>query len=215
MSRISKVTRRYILDFLFRLTVFLIIGRVYLTHPDWLDFTAGGLSWPLILLWVTVLASMLAQLNANSGLTTGCLKQYPSRYAPVPEFDRQKLREAVRGQNRGAAKVAAVWLAVNFCLGIFLSPEGAENSFPGAVVRPVLPVRSGVRTVLLPLSAVPDAKPLLRQLPHLRLGLLDDGGSLDVHPPLVLLDPVRRRVGGPDGLGGAVPPLSGAVLVRL
>lgn len=118
MSPLSKVTRRYILEFLFRLAVFLLVGWVYLSRPGWLDFTAPGLSWPLVLLWGAVLVSMLSQLNANSGLTTGCLKQYPGRFDPVPDYDPQELAQTVRWQNRGAAKVAAVWLAVNLCFGL-------------------------------------------------------------------------------------------------
>lgn len=118
MSPLSKVTRRYLLDFLFRLTIFLLITCIYLLRPGQLDFTAPGLTWPLALLWAAVLASMLSQLNANSGLTTGCLKQYPGRFDPVPDYDPQALARAVRWQNRGAAKVAAVWLAVNLCFGL-------------------------------------------------------------------------------------------------
>ena len=119
MSPLSKVTRRYLLDFLFRLAVFLLIAGVYFVCPGRLDFTApGGLSWPLIVLWPAVLASMLVQLNANSGLTTGCLKQYPGRFDPVPDCDPEQLARAVREQNRGALRVAAVWLAVNLCFGL-------------------------------------------------------------------------------------------------
>lgn len=118
MSPLSKVTRRYLLEFSFRLAVFLLIGWVYLSRPDWLDFTAPVLSWPLALLWGAVLVSMLSQLNANSSLTTGCLKQYPGRFDPVPGYDPQELARTVRWQNRGAAKVAAVWLAINLCFGL-------------------------------------------------------------------------------------------------
>lgn len=118
MSPLSKVTQRYLLDFSFRLAVFLLTGWVYLSRPDRLDFTAPDLSWPLVLLWGVVLASMLSQLNANSGLTTGCLKQYPGRFDPVPDYDPQELARTVRWQNRGAVKVAAVWLAVNLCFGL-------------------------------------------------------------------------------------------------
>lgn len=118
MSPISKVTRRYILDFLFRLAVFLLIAGVYLLRPAWLDFTAPGLSWPLVLLWVPVLVSMLSQLNSSSGLTTGCLKQYPNRFDPVPNYDPQELARAVRWQNRGAVRTAAVWLAINLGFGL-------------------------------------------------------------------------------------------------
>lgn len=122
MFHLSKVTRRYILEFLFRLTVFLFVGLVFLLHSDWLDLTQG-VSWPLMLLWVMMLVSMLSQLNANSGLTTGCLKQYPDRFDPVPDYDPQKLAHAVRQQDRGAAKVAAVWLGVNLIFG-FLYHRG-------------------------------------------------------------------------------------------
>lgn len=118
MSPISKVTRRYIREFLFRLTVFLLVGGVYLLRPDRLDFTAQSLSWPLLLLWGAVLVSMLSQLDANSGLTTGCLKQYPGRFDPVPNYDPQALAQAVRRQDRGAARVAVVWLAVNLSFGL-------------------------------------------------------------------------------------------------
>lgn len=118
MSPISKVTRRYILDSLFRLAVFLFIGWTYLFHPGWLDFTAPSLSWPLVLLWAPVLFSMLSQLNSSSGLTTGCLKQYPNRFDPVPDYDPRELAQAVRRQNRGAVRVAAVWLAINLGFGL-------------------------------------------------------------------------------------------------
>ncbi len=117
MPRLSDVTRRYIIDFLFRLAVFLVMGGVYLLRPEWLDFTAGDLSWPLMLLWAAVLFSMLVQLDTNSGLTTGCLKQYPSRFDPVEGYDPQALARAVKEQDRGAVKVALVWLAINLCFG--------------------------------------------------------------------------------------------------
>lgn len=126
---LSKVTRRYILNFLFRLAVFLWIGLVYLLHPDWLDFTGRSLSWPLILLWGAVLLSMLSQLNANSGLTTGCLKQYPGRFDPVPDYDPQELTRAVRWQDKGAAKVAVVWVAVNLCFGLLYHRRILRVSF--------------------------------------------------------------------------------------
>ncbi len=106
------------MDFLFRLTVFLFIAALYLFAPHTLDFSAPGMpSLPLIFLWVAVLTSMLVQLNPKSGLTTGCLKQYPNRFDPVEQYDRQSLTQAVKHQNRGAAKVALLWLAVNLFFG--------------------------------------------------------------------------------------------------
>lgn len=46
------------------------------------------------------------------------MKQYPNRFDPVANYSRQSLKEAVRQQNRGAVKVAAVWLAGNLVFGI-------------------------------------------------------------------------------------------------
>lgn len=115
----TKLTRRYLLDFTWRAAVFLLILGIYLYDKTLLNFTRPGkLFWPLSLLWITVLVSMLAQLNPKSGLTTGCMKQYVSGYQPVANYDRDKLKQTVRQQNIGAAKVAALWLAVNGSIGV-------------------------------------------------------------------------------------------------
>ena len=117
-ASLTPVTRRYLRDFAFRLMVFLCIRALYLTAPSLLDFTrAGRPSLPLLLLWAVVLLSMVAQLSPKSGLTTGCLKQYPTRYDPAPSYSPQQLRQAVHQQNRGARRVAAVWLVINLCFG--------------------------------------------------------------------------------------------------
>ena len=118
-TALSPVTRRYLREFALRLAVFLLVGSVWLFSPGRLDFTAPlDLShWPLALLWAGVLGSMLVQLNPNSGLTAGCMKQFPNRFDPVPGYDPAALRQAVRQQNRGAVKVAVLWLAVNLLFG--------------------------------------------------------------------------------------------------
>ena len=114
----TKLTRRYLLDFSWRSAVFLMILGIYLYDKTLLNFTRQGrLFWPLSLLWVAVLVSMLAQLHPKSGLTTGCMKQYVSGYEPVANYDRDKLKETVRQQNIGALKVAVLWLAVNGFFG--------------------------------------------------------------------------------------------------
>ena len=114
----TKVTIKYLRSVIVRLAVFLFVLVLFLLKPEWLDFTASTLpSLPLVVLWLAVACSMLAQLNPNSALTAGCMKQYPNRFDPVPNYARQSLKEAVRGQNRGAVKVAVVWLAVNLGFG--------------------------------------------------------------------------------------------------
>ena len=115
----TKLTVKYLWTVTFRLAVFLVVGALFLLAPDQLDFTADRpLTLPLLLLWLAVAISMLAQLNPKSGLTAGCMKQYPNRFDPVPNYSRQALSAAVREQDRGAVAVAAVWLGINLCFGL-------------------------------------------------------------------------------------------------
>lgn len=119
MVSVSHVTKRYLLDFAFRLSVFLVIAVVYVLRPQWLDFTADQEGKLLRgALWIAVILSMLVQLSPKSNLTTGCLKQFPHRFDPVPDYDRQELAKIIPFQNRGARNVAVVWLAVNLTLGV-------------------------------------------------------------------------------------------------
>ena len=113
------MARRYLRDFIFRAAVFLMILGIYLYDKSLLDITRREQTfWPLNLLWIAVLVSMLAQLNPKSGLTTGCMKQHISGFLPAEHFDREKLAQTVRAQNKGAVKVAVVWLLVNGLFGV-------------------------------------------------------------------------------------------------
>ena len=114
----TPMTWRYLREFILRLAVFLLVAAVWLLAPEQLDFTAPAGFIPLAVLWIGVLWSMVSQLSPKSGLTAGCLKQYVNRYDPVPDWRPEALALAVRAQNRGALKVAAVWLAVNLCFGV-------------------------------------------------------------------------------------------------
>ena len=92
MSRPGAVVRRYLFKFLFRLAVFLAVAAVYLLDRQALDFRRRDAFLLSGILWLCVLLSMLAQLSSSSRLTTGCMKQYPSRYDPVPGYDPEALR---------------------------------------------------------------------------------------------------------------------------
>lgn len=118
-AALTKVTKRYLLDFSLRLSIFLLILFLYVSNPKILDFTApSGLSIPLALLWVMMICSMLVQLNSKSRLTKGCLKQYPNGYRPVKQYETVALKQAVQAQNRGAKKVTLLWFCINFCFGV-------------------------------------------------------------------------------------------------
>ena len=114
----TPVTKRYLRDFAVRLFLFSLILILYLTRRDDLNFVIHGSNfWPVNILWVAMLISMLAQLDPNSSLTTGCLKQFSTKCEAVVDYDPEKLKQAVRNQNIGALKVAVLWLAVNLFLG--------------------------------------------------------------------------------------------------
>ena len=120
---LTPVTRHYLMDFALRAGIFLLIGIIYLAAPEQLDFTAStGLTLPLILLWAAVFCSMAAQLNPKSRLTRGCLKQYPTGCQLTADYDKDALAQAVKQQNRGAAKVAVLWLAVDLICVLFFCP---------------------------------------------------------------------------------------------
>lgn len=117
MVPLTPVARRYLFKFAFRLAVFLLVLALYLLDPGTLDFFHVGMFSPAGALWLCVLISMLAQLSPRSHLTAGCMKQYPGRFTPVPHYDPEGLRQAVRRQDRGALKVLAAWLALNLIFG--------------------------------------------------------------------------------------------------
>ena len=118
MSAPTTVTRRYLRDFIVRLFLFCVILAIYLTRRDDLNFVVHGNDfWPVNILWFAMLCSMLVQLNPNSSLTTGCLKQFSTKFDAVVDYDAEKLKQTVHFQNIGALKVAVLWLAVNLFFG--------------------------------------------------------------------------------------------------
>ena len=93
MSGLTPVTRRYLRDFAVRLFLFALILVIYLTRRDDLNFMVHGSDfWPINILWVAMLLSMLAQLDPNSCLTTGCLKQFSTKFKEVVDYDPAKLK---------------------------------------------------------------------------------------------------------------------------
>ena len=115
----TALTRKYLWAVTFRLGVFLLVVLLYIGNRDILDFTRSRFpSLPLWVLWAALLFSMAAQLNPKSGLTAGCMKQFPNRFSPVSSYSTRDLNKAVAYQNRGALKVAGTWVLVNLFFGV-------------------------------------------------------------------------------------------------
>lgn len=212
----TKLTVRYLRSVTFQLAVFLFVAALFLWAPDWLDFTAGKpLTVPLVLLWLAVACSMLAQLNPKSALTAGCMKQYPNRFDPVANYSRQSLKEAVRQQNRGAVKVAAVWLAGNLVFGILYWRRTI-----GVAELVLLCALYYLCDLICVLFFCPFQTFLMGNRCCVNCRIFAWGSWMMATPhglysPLVLLEPGGIGAGGAGGVGGAVSPLPGAVLVRL
>lgn len=175
----TVLTRKYLGAVTFRLLVFLMVLLLYCLDRPALDFTAAPLpSLPLWVLWLAVLFSMAAQLNPKSGLTARVHEAVPQPLRPRPRLLPQALEEAVPGAGPGGPEGGRQLGGGQPGLRPAVSAGDPTDGGTHPAVRPVLPVRSGVRAVLLPFSDLFDEEPLLRQLPHLRLGLLDDGRPL-------------------------------------
>ena len=115
----TPMTKKYMRSFWLRLIVFLFVVVAYVMKSSELDFTTHDqFVSELSLLWLAMLVSMLSQLNPNSALTTGCHKQHSTHFEPVPDYDPQQLAQALRREQRGAMRVAAVWLAINALFGV-------------------------------------------------------------------------------------------------
>lgn len=115
----DKLFKHYLSKLCFRAFVFIIIFLICIAKPEALDFTSG-FSIATFTLFLILLIEMLLQINPlNKNVSHGCLKQFGSLYIkPEESYDEQEMRDALHFFNKGAFKVAAVWLIPNIAIGI-------------------------------------------------------------------------------------------------
>ena len=107
----------YPVRFSYRLALFFTMLSCYFLAPQTLVFpgsrTLSLLSVPVVLLCLSMTLNMAAQHFRLPNMSVARLKQYSPFCDIDPDYDRAQLKEEVRRQNRGALKVALLWLAVN------------------------------------------------------------------------------------------------------
>ena len=115
MRQKLTMLRNYLLQFSLRLLTLLVTFAVYLTAPEALDFTKNReLLHPINLLWLVFFVSFAIQLAPFARISRGCLKQFPMHYEKTPDpIDAAALRRSTRALDRGAVRVALVWIALN------------------------------------------------------------------------------------------------------
>ena len=109
----------YLLRLFFRLGVLVWALALYLRHREALDFTARpGLLSPTGALWLILLADFLLQLLPRGPVSRGCRKQFGCTWQAAEPPAGFSLPEKLKRLNRGAARVALVWILPNALFGL-------------------------------------------------------------------------------------------------
>ncbi len=127
----TKMMKRALINFIFRLSVFVITLIAYLINKDKFvqymthEFTFGltdhGIN-TLHVLWAIFMLMMLQHIIPHKWLSMAYKKGKPSEYKPVDGYSRLSLLEFVQGMNVKAWIVMLVWLVFNAvfaCLYLF------------------------------------------------------------------------------------------------
>ncbi len=118
----TKMMRRYILRFAFRLVVFFVVFYFYLTDKDYIwkvmtDTIYLGVS-PIRFLWLFFMFIMIQHLFPNKLRSMALRKSEEEYYQPPQNYDQLELLKFVQTQNVRAWKVMLTWLSFNAIFGI-------------------------------------------------------------------------------------------------
>ena len=120
--RRTRALSFYLVKFAIRITIFLTVLVLYLTHFDWLEQTLNQPFFyhitPLHVLWALFMAIMASHLIPSNRLSMAWRKARENTYQPVEGYDKLELLEFVQDQNLKAWRVALVWLSFNAIFGI-------------------------------------------------------------------------------------------------
>ncbi len=118
----TKMMKFALINFIFRLSIFIFIFSLYLLHREALvgfmthSFTFGisdyGIS-PLHVLWGIFILMMLQHIFPHKNLSMAYKKGSIKEYTPVKEYSRLNLLEFVQQMNVKAWMVMLLWLSFN------------------------------------------------------------------------------------------------------
>lgn len=122
VDRKTAMLRRYLLSFLFRLFLFVLVLLAYIYHKDTLITLATkpiryGINL-LHILWFYFMVMMLSHIFPGKGRSFAARKAKPDHYIPIDNYSKLEMYQFVQDQNRKAWMVMLVWLSGNGVIGI-------------------------------------------------------------------------------------------------
>lgn len=124
MKRITKtpMLTRYIIKFIIRVTIFILITILYITNKPlmWkfmLQPIGMGVT-PIHVLWLIFMLMMLRHIFPTEMLPMALWKADISRYEEKENYSKLELLEFVQDQNVKAWKVMLLWLSFNAVFGL-------------------------------------------------------------------------------------------------
>ncbi len=107
------------LSLILRFVIFVILLVVAITKHDALVAAVYarpwiGFNW-LLVLWIVALLAVLSRFVPGLVKNPGCQKQFMRNFVPAPNFDEanMQIKKTIKHANRGAWKVAGVWVLLN------------------------------------------------------------------------------------------------------
>lgn len=121
-ARKTPILRRYLLGFLFRLGIFLLILVAYFYDKEHLIHLATqpirrGVNF-LHLLWLYFMVMMLSHIFPTRARSFAGRKAKGEDYVPIPDYSELEMLRFVQDQNRKAWMIMLVWLSGNAVVGI-------------------------------------------------------------------------------------------------
>ncbi len=111
--------KRYELQFLLRLVIFLTVFYFYITDKDAMYSMVITPIWmgisPVHILWIIFMFIMLQHIFPHDKLSMAARKANEQKYVPEENYSELDLLRFVRRQNIRAWKVMLVWLIFNAC----------------------------------------------------------------------------------------------------
>ena len=123
----TAMMHRYLIKFIFRLTIFVSVLLLYLTKKELLldilkhQFSLYVVDFkitPLHVLWAIFMGIMILHLFPNRELSMALRKNKKENYMEVPGYSELELLKFVQDQNVKAWKIMLIWLSGNAVVGV-------------------------------------------------------------------------------------------------
>lgn len=118
----TPMFQRYIIKFIFRISVFLLVFAAYLTDKQqlyaWLKQPVSMGVTPFHALWAILMLIMLAHLFPTERLSMALRKAEEKYYIKQDNYSELELYKYIQNQNEKAWKVMLIWIFGNAVIGL-------------------------------------------------------------------------------------------------